>query len=204
MSVQIRIATCRAWYRGVVPDLYEPSCSSSIITKPKSGTGAKIPLRAPITILASLFMMRFHSFNFWLPVNPECKTATVFPNRSITASITWWVKLISGTKTITSLNNSFELETKTEKNTVESVNRDNLLNINLDESLLNNLKIDEGKLTFSVTSSNINKVLNYKDLVISGDAEFELSFTNKKISNIKIMLVTASNKNVEVNISYLY
>ena len=70
--------------------------------------------------------------------------------------------------------------------------------------MLNNLKIDEGKLTFSVTSSNINKVLNYKDLVISGDAEFELSFTNKKISNIKIMLVTASNKNVEVNISYLY
>lgn len=108
------------------------------------------------------------------------------------------------TKTITSLNNSFELETKTEKNTVESINRDNLLNINLEESLLNNLKIDEGKLTFSVTSSNINKVLNYKDLVISGDAEFELSFTNKKISNIKIMLVTASNKNVEVNISYLY
>ena len=108
------------------------------------------------------------------------------------------------TKTITSLNNSFELETKTEKNTVESINRDNLLNINLEESLLNNLKIDEGKLTFSVTSSNINKVLNYKDLVISGDAEFELSFTNNKISNIKIMLVTASNKNVEVNISYLY
>lgn len=108
------------------------------------------------------------------------------------------------TKTITSLNNSFELETKTEKNTVESINRDNLLNINLEESLLNNLKIDEGKLTFSVTSSNINKVLNYKDLVISGDAEFELRFTNKKISNIKIMLVTASNKNVEVNISYLY
>ncbi len=108
------------------------------------------------------------------------------------------------TKTITSLNNSFELETKTEKNTVESVNRDNLLNINLEESLLNNLKIDEGKLTFSVTPSNINKVLNYKDLVISSDAEFELSFTNNKISNIKIMLVTASNKNVEVNISYLY
>ena len=108
------------------------------------------------------------------------------------------------TKTITSLNNSFELETKTEKNTVESINRDNLLNINLEESLLNNLKIDEGKLTFSVTSSNINKVLNYKDLVISSDAEFELSFTNNKISNIKIMLVTASNKNVEVNISYLY
>ena len=108
------------------------------------------------------------------------------------------------TKTITSLNNSFELETKTEKNTVESINRDNLLNINLDESLLNNLKIDEGKLTFSVTPSNINKVLNYKDLVISSDAEFELSFTNEKISNIKIMLVTASNKNVEVNISYLY
>lgn len=108
------------------------------------------------------------------------------------------------TKTITSLNNSFELETKTEKNTVESINRDNLLNINLEESLLNNLKIDEGKLTFSVTPSNINKVLNYKDLVISSDAEFELSFTNNKISNIKIMLVTASNKNVEVNISYLY
>ena len=108
------------------------------------------------------------------------------------------------TKTITSLNNSFELETKTEKNTVENINRDNLLNINLEESLLNNLKIDEGKLTFSVTSSNINKVLNYKDLVVSSDAEFELSFTNKKISNIKIMLVTASNKNVEVNISYLY
>ena len=66
------------------------------------------------------------------------------------------------------------------------------------------IAIDEGKLTFSVTPSNINKVLNYKDLVISSDAEFELSFTNKKISNIKIMLVTASNKNVEVNISYLY
>ena len=71
-------------------------------------------------------------------------------------------------------------------------------------SLMVGISLDEGKLTFSVTSSNINKVLNYKDLVVSSDAEFELSFTNKKISNIKIMLVTASNKNVEVNISYLY
>ena len=69
-----------------------------MIIRPKSGTGAKTALLAPITIRASFLSIRFHSESFWLGVNPECNTATVDPKRIVTASITCGVNPISGTR----------------------------------------------------------------------------------------------------------
>ena len=108
------------------------------------------------------------------------------------------------TKTVTSLNASFELETKTDKNTIENVEKDKLLNLNLNNDLLSNLKIENNKLTFNLTPENIKSVLNFNDFDINGDAKCEFNFNGKKINDIKITFVTSSNKNVEVTISYQY
>ena len=108
------------------------------------------------------------------------------------------------TKTVTSLTASFELETKTDKNTIENVERNKLLNINLKNDLLSNLKMESDKLSFNLTQENIKLVFNFNDFDITGDAKCEFNFNDKKIDNIKISFVTSSNKNVEVTISYQY
>ena len=107
-------------------------------------------------------------------------------------------------KNISSLNSNFELETKKTKTVVESLDRSTLLNLNLSESLLNNIQIEEQKVTFSVSSSNVKTVFNSYELNINGDALCVFAYENNKISTITITFTTASQKNVEVNIGYLY
>ena len=51
--MHINLATSFASYFGVISDLYELSCSSSIIISPKSFTGANIAERAPYELLLS-------------------------------------------------------------------------------------------------------------------------------------------------------
>ena len=95
-------------------------------------------------------------------------------------------------------------ETKKTKTVVESLDRSTLLNLNLSESLLNNIQIEEQKVTFSVSSSNVKTVFNSYELNINGDALCVFAYENNKISTITITFTTASQKNVEVNIGYLY
>ena len=47
-------------YFGVISDLYDASCSSSIIMAPRSSNGAYIPDLAPISILAPPVLTRIH------------------------------------------------------------------------------------------------------------------------------------------------
>lgn len=108
------------------------------------------------------------------------------------------------TKNVTSLNASFQLETKTSQSTITDIDRTKLLNMNLNKSLLNNLTIEDGKMTFSLSKENIKTVLNFNDVEITEDANCEFNFTDNKINTIKITFTTTSNKNVEVIISYLY
>ena len=108
------------------------------------------------------------------------------------------------TKTITSLNNSFELETKTEKSVIENVQRDKLLNFNFNKDLMDNLVVEGNKITCTLNSENLKSLLNASDLTINGEAKCEFIFTDNKINNIKVSFDTVSSKNVEVNVSYLY
>ena len=107
-------------------------------------------------------------------------------------------------KTITSLNNNFELETKTEKSVLDNVQRNSLLNINFNRDLMDNLNVSDNKIIFTLTPENIKNFLNSNELNISGDAQCELIFADEKINNIKLAFATASHKDVVVNISYLY
>ena len=96
--VDLSIAICLAWYLGDDPDLYDESCSSSIMISPRSGTGAKTALLAPTTTLASFLRILFHSPSLWLGVSSLWSTAAIFPNLFTTASITCGVSPISGTR----------------------------------------------------------------------------------------------------------
>ena len=71
----IKLATSFASYLGFASDLYDPSCSSSIIISPKSSTGENIAERAPIIILAFPSFILFQA-SYLSPVESLlCSTA---------------------------------------------------------------------------------------------------------------------------------
>ena len=76
----IYLAISFALYFGDISDLYDESCSSSIIIIPKFFIGAKIADLAPISILY-LSSFKFFHCSFLSPIdNLLCKTAIQSPN----------------------------------------------------------------------------------------------------------------------------
>lgn len=74
------LAISCALYLGAMSDLYEESCSSSIIITPKFSTGAKIADLAPITIFALPLLIFFHWSNLSPCESLLCNTAMQSPN----------------------------------------------------------------------------------------------------------------------------
>ena len=100
-SFAIFFAISFASYFGTDSDLYELSCSSSIIIIPILFNGANIADLAPITILAFPSFILFHSSYLSPSDNLLCNTAiSSFPKRLINLSIICGVNDISGTNTI--------------------------------------------------------------------------------------------------------
>lgn len=104
LSLHIYLAISFASYLGAISDLYEPSCSSSIITIPKFSTGANIAERAPIIILAFPSLILCH----WSYLSPTdsllCSTAIFsFPNLAINLFTVCGVNDISGTNNMLDL-----------------------------------------------------------------------------------------------------
>ena len=108
------------------------------------------------------------------------------------------------TKTIKSLGNSFELESKTTKETITSLNKQELFKFNLKEELLNNLELLDSSIKCEVSAENFNAVFNLQTISISGNAKCEFIFNANKLTAVKLSFTTTSLKTVEVNISYLY
>ena len=94
----IYLATSFALYFGVVSDLYELSCSSSITISPRLFTGANIALLGPIIIFASPLSILFH-WSYFSPIDSLlCNTAILSsPNLAINLSTVCGVSEISGT-----------------------------------------------------------------------------------------------------------
>ena len=108
------------------------------------------------------------------------------------------------TKTIKSLGSNFELETKTTKETLASFDRNKIFSFNFNENLLSNVTLKENGLTFEVLPENVKEVFCLETLSIKNNASCEFVFIDKKLTSVKVSFVTASNKNVEVNINYQY
>lgn len=96
----IYLAISFALNLGDISDLYDESCSSSIITIPKFLIGANIADLAPITILA-LFSFIFCHWSYLSPTESLlCNTAIQSPNLAKNLSTICGVSDISGTNTI--------------------------------------------------------------------------------------------------------
>lgn len=89
-----------ALYLGDISDLYDESCSSSIIIIPKFSNGANIADLAPITIFALPLLIFFHWSNLSPCESLLCRTAMQSPNLDKNLSTICGVSDISGTNTI--------------------------------------------------------------------------------------------------------
>ena len=107
-------------------------------------------------------------------------------------------------KTILSLGNSFELESKSENSTIDNLDKTKLFNLVLKEELLENIVYEKERLKFEVSNSNFEKVFNNSSMSISGNALVEFVYSDKMISEINISFTTISNKSVVVNVKYSY
>ena len=107
-------------------------------------------------------------------------------------------------KTILSLGNSFELESKSENSTIDNLDKSKLFNLVLKEELLENIVYEKERLKFEVSNSNFEKVFNNSSMSISGNTLVEFVYSDKMISEINISFTTISNKSVVVNVKYGY
>lgn len=107
-------------------------------------------------------------------------------------------------KTILSLGNSFELESKSENSTIDNLDKSKLFNLVLKEEFLENIVYEKERLKFEVSNSNFEKVFNNSSMSISGNALVEFVYSDKMISEINISFTTISNKSVVVNVKYGY
>ena len=96
----INLAISFALNLGDISDLYDESCSSSIIIIPKFFTGANIADLAPITILAFPSFIFCHSSYLSPTESLLWSTAMQSPNLAKNLSTICGVKDISGTNTI--------------------------------------------------------------------------------------------------------
>lgn len=107
-------------------------------------------------------------------------------------------------KTTSALGTNFALETKETTETVESVNRNEFFKLNLKEEFLENIEYTDGNLSCEVKAENFQNVFNTEELEISGNAKLVFTYSDKKLSEVKVTFDTASNKNVVATVTFSY
>ena len=183
----ISLATSFAEYLGLDSDLYELSCSSSIIINPKLLHGANIADLAPITLLASSFFILSHS-SCLSPIDSLlCNTAILsFPNLPINLSNICGVSDISGTKQIDDLFSfkAFSINCK-----YTSVFPEPVIPYSKNSSnLFSSIACDTFKYACFCSSVNSNFLLSFTFLFTSGFLSiflftiFRISFFTKELT----------------------
>lgn len=105
-----------------------------------------------------------------------------------------------------SLNSSFELETKTSAEDVENVNRQEIFTIELDNKYLVSYKKEKNTVTCEVSKENMANVLKNWDtnLDIANHATLVLTFEDKKLMTVTCTYQTSTIKDVEISAKYTY
>lgn len=104
----------------------------------------------------------------------------------------------------TKLNSKFELQTTTTEEQITNYSSDDFFNLKLGKSLVTNIQTSKNKISFDVTSENIQTVLNSAQVSIQGNASFEFVFEKGKIMNYTCKYTTDTLRNVVITCIYEY
>ena len=102
------------------------------------------------------------------------------------------------------LNSSFTLEEKVNVEEVSDVNKKDLFKLNLNKDNIKEYDLAKNKLTITVTKEKVASLFDVESLEILENATLEFTFEKNKLINMKCNFKTISNKDVEINVSYLY
>ena len=104
----------------------------------------------------------------------------------------------------TKLNSKFELQTTTTEEQISNYSKDDFFNLKLGKSLVTNIQSSKNKISFDVTSENVQTVLNSAQVSIQGIASFEFEFEKGKIINYTCKYTTDTTRQVVITCVYEY
>lgn len=102
------------------------------------------------------------------------------------------------------LSQIFELNLNESDTTLEKVDRKNILMINLKESYVESIILDNNTYHLVINKNEFNNFLTGNEIQIKDNPVVDLTIDNNVITNIRITLVNSNDYKVIINITYTF